>query len=106
MWTVDTLKEHLELRIADQIRYGELRASDSQRAVDKATLSLQKQVEDLHIADLLPRAEYQTAHRALEEAISRLGNQSASRLGANQTIFIILGLIAVLAAALVGHLLH
>ena len=94
-WTVDTLHEHLDVRMADKdVRDQQRFDAQSQaiaaalqaakEAVAKAETATEKRFESVNefraqladlVARLLPRNEYDTAHQALIEKISDLASR-------------------------------
>lgn len=89
-WTVDTLREHLGQRITDQAAALSRRMDDADKAISAALVSAEKAVVKAEAAaekrfegvnefrraladqtaTFLPRAEYSTAHKALEDRLA------------------------------------
>lgn len=80
-WTVDTLKEYTEQRFTDQDKAVQAALLAAKEAVIKAETATEKRFEATNefrgqladqTATLLPRAEYTSNHKALEDKIDAL----------------------------------
>lgn len=80
-WTVDTLKEYTEQRFTDQDKAVQAALLAAKEAVIKAEVATEKRFEATNefrgqladqTATLLPRSEYDSNHKALEDKIDAL----------------------------------
>jgi hypothetical protein len=127
-WTVDTLHEHLDMRLAEKDRRDQQRfdaqtqaitaaLQAAKEAVDKAEMATERRFESVNefrgqladlVARLLPRSEYESAHRSLTEKISDLStrlDKSEARSAGGWTLWAYIaggiGLVAAIVALII-----
>jgi hypothetical protein len=130
-WTVDTLKEMVDRRFEDSDKAVQAALVSAEKAVtaaltaakeavNKAEIATEKRFESVNefrgqLADqssnLLPRAEYASQHKAIEDKIQGLTDRMNLKDGASQGAEITWGKVyafiiaSAAAAAFVGHLI-
>lgn len=116
-WTVDTLKEYTEQRFTDQDKAVQAALQAAKEAVIKAETATEKRFEATNefrgqladqTATLLPRSEYDSNHKALEDKIDaltdRMNRNDGKSSGLNAGWGYIVGAIG-LAATIIGIIL-
>jgi small-conductance mechanosensitive channel len=112
-WTVDTLKELMEQRFIDSDKAVQAALLAAKEAVLKAEVATEKRFESVNefrgqLADqtsnLMPRAEYNAKHQALEDKLvaitDRINKSEGATQGSDLTINKIYGAIAAAVAVI------
>lgn len=112
-WTVDTLKDYIQVQLDMQANAVRTALASAEKAVEKANIAADKRFEGVNefrgqltdqAATFLSRAEYQAKHDALvskvDDAVARLDRSQGKSMGVSGTVAMTLTLIGLVVAVL------